>query len=378
MWSTKSFADSALDAGLNEVTFSMHGHTAALHDELTGVKGSFAQAIKGMLNLLGRAVVNIDIVINGMNYAHLDDIIRFFQRLGIHEFDLLQITPFGRAWKSENRERLFYDMEKAWPHLNLAFRNAYRPGNFIWTNRFPAAYLEGVEDLIQDPHKILDEARGRRAEFMKLIENGEPLQCRDDRCGHCFMQKFCADLQRLVAMVQGMERTDELHIDLRSEKEVRIFAGMADKFRGIATPSRIHTTFSNIDKLFDFLHNGHYQRSIIILHSDAEHLEAALRAFKASTRAEPAGGTPAVYADTPDALQLAMAEEVPVMIRAEVGMAEAIRRACANLDFVLRLEKQEQPHLVLLLVLIREYVVRIFVNILSQILLLGNIWCFTT
>jgi len=34
----------------------------------------------------------------------------------------------------------------------------------VWTNRFPVEFLEGLEDLIQDPHKMLDEVNGRRFE----------------------------------------------------------------------------------------------------------------------------------------------------------------------------------------------------------------------
>ena len=196
MFAYAPFAKSAADAGLSEVTFSMHGHTSALHDELTGIPGGFAQALRGMMNLLkdGRVVVNVDCVINGMNVRDLPDILAFYQKLGIHEFDLLQIVPFGRAWQPGNRERLFYDLESNAGHLQKAFSEAARPGNYIWTNRFPPAHLEGNESLIQDPHKLFDELRGRFDEFSRYLESGEPMRCRGERCRHCFLERMCGEL----------------------------------------------------------------------------------------------------------------------------------------------------------------------------------------
>ncbi len=193
MFAYKEFAQKAADAGLNEVTFSMHGHNSELHDTLTGIKGAFAQALRGMLNLIrdGRVVLNVDIVINGLNYKYLKEIVDFYMKLGIHEFDLLQIVPFGRAWWDEHRDKLFYDVEQAFPYINEGFKHAQQPENFIWTNRFPVEFLEGVEQLIQDPHKLYDEVHGRRDEFANFLKTGRPLQCYGERCKHCFIRPLC-------------------------------------------------------------------------------------------------------------------------------------------------------------------------------------------
>lgn len=217
MFAYPSFARQAVENGLSEVTFSMHGHTRELHDTLTGVAGGFAQAIKGMTNLLREGiVVNVDVVINGMNYRHLDDILDFYMKLGIHEFDLLQVAPFGRAWWPENRERMFYDVGEAFPYLNKAFRRAFTPGVYLWTNRFPVAYLEGIEELIQDPHKLFDEMRGRRAEFDHFIDSGQMLACWPERCPHCFLQHYCAGLMALRKRLEQGD-ADVLEVDLRQE-----------------------------------------------------------------------------------------------------------------------------------------------------------------
>lgn len=197
MFAYGKFLQEAVKAGLNEITFSMHGHNAALHDSQTGIRGSFKQALAGLGNALKQPglIVNIDTVINKQNYKQLADIIKFFTALGVHEFDLLQIIPFGRAW--DNRDKLFYDVEQAAPHLKEAFELSKNEDSFIWTNRFPARYLEGYEELIQNPKKILDEVRGRRKLFADYLESGKAPDCYPAKCQFCFLEDFCRDLREL-------------------------------------------------------------------------------------------------------------------------------------------------------------------------------------
>ncbi len=194
MFSYGGFAKRALDAGLGEVTFSIHGHTAELHDTLVGVHGAFAQETKGIRSVLrdGRAIVNIDVVLNRRNVPQLREMLEFFLRLGVREFDLLQIIPFGRAF-SEYKDDLFYDLHENFPHVQRALELKTVPGIHIWTNRFPVAHLEGHEELIQDPHKLFDEVRGREEIFEAYLSQGRELPCRSpDRCPHCYLDPYCS------------------------------------------------------------------------------------------------------------------------------------------------------------------------------------------
>lgn len=207
MFSYRAFCNRALDAGLTEATFSIHGHTPELHDRLVGVPGAFEQARKGLLNLLndGRCVVNVDIVINRLNVNYLADIVKYFIDLGIHEFDLLQITPYGRVYP-ENKDLLLYSVEEALPALRRAFQIADDPSLYIWTNRFPVYYLEGYEKLIQDPKKLYDEVNGRRGElFDPFLQNHQPLICLGERCKHCFIRNFCIALMNLKSLIDEGE-----------------------------------------------------------------------------------------------------------------------------------------------------------------------------
>ncbi len=198
MFAYRKFADAAIDAGLCEATFSMHAHEEALFDRLVGVPGAFRQALAGLKNLVGRIVVNVDVVLSRLNLPHLREILDFYIGLGIHEFDLLHMVPFGRAW-NENREALFYDPAEMAPHFRRAFEVRKRTGIVLWTNRLPARFLEGNEDLIQDPHKLHDEVRGRMAMFEAWRDRCEPPICLGDRCPYCPMDGFCQALREALA-----------------------------------------------------------------------------------------------------------------------------------------------------------------------------------
>ena len=121
---------------------------------------------------------------------------RFFIELGVGEFDLLQVVPFGNAWKNKNI--VFYDLKKAMPYLKKAFNLQYRFSDiYLWTNRFPAQYLEGFEELIQHPIKLYDEIRGRKYIFKRFIEKNKIMPCYGKRCKYCFLENFCIDLIEL-------------------------------------------------------------------------------------------------------------------------------------------------------------------------------------
>ena len=196
----KDFYRDCVEAGLGEITFSLHGHTAELHDRLTQTPEAFKRLIKGMVRAIRerRVIVNVDVVINKQNVAVIDKIVELCIGLGVTEFDLLHVIPQAAAF--DHRDELFYDVRDHLPVLQKVFRLNRHPRFVIWTNRFPVSYLEGLEDLIQDPHKMLDEVNGRRFQVRRYLDEGEPLDCRDpERCPHCFIEPFCTTTDRVVA-----------------------------------------------------------------------------------------------------------------------------------------------------------------------------------
>ena len=200
MFKYPEFLETAAKNGLDEITFSLHGHTAKLHDALVGTPGAFVEETAGLKAALasGRFIINIDIVINKQNIKHLPEMLETFIGWGVKEFDLLHIIPFGNAW-SDARDHLFYDLDGNLEYLQRTFAYARRPDIHIWLNRFPPPYTEGFEDLIQDPYKLNDEVRGRREEFDRYLSLGKKLSCREpDRCKYCYLQNLCDTLDTVI------------------------------------------------------------------------------------------------------------------------------------------------------------------------------------
>jgi MoaA/NifB/PqqE/SkfB family radical SAM enzyme len=196
----RTFYDACLAAGLGEITFSLHGHTPELHDRLTQTPGAFKRLVKGMVRAVRdrRLIVNVDVVINKQNVAVLDKIVELCISLGVTEFDLLHVIPQAAAF--DHRDELFYDVRDHYEVLQRVFKLNRHPRFVVWTNRFPVEYLEGLEDLIQDPHKMLDEVNGRRFQVRRYLDEGSALDCRHpERCPHCFIEPFCTTTDRVIA-----------------------------------------------------------------------------------------------------------------------------------------------------------------------------------
>lgn len=213
MFNYPEFLETAAKNGLDEITFSLHGHTPKLHDALVGTPGAFVEETGGLKAALadGRFIVNIDIVINKQNIRHLPEMLELFIGWGVREFDLLHIIPFGNAW-SDAREHLFYDIDGNLEYLQKAFAYARRPDIHIWLNRFPPPYTEGFEDLIQDPYKLHDEVRGRREEYDRYLSLGTKLDCREpQRCRHCYLESLCDTLDAVIE-ARGREEVDVLRV----------------------------------------------------------------------------------------------------------------------------------------------------------------------
>ncbi|MDD4530379.1 MAG: radical SAM protein [Candidatus Gracilibacteria bacterium] len=187
------FCKQVFEAGLNEVTFSIHGHNEALHDYLSGTPGVYKKAIQGILNIkkyFPKTILNMDIVVNKLNVAYLPDIIGHFMKLGIMEFDILQIVPFGNA--VINKDKLFYNGDEYIEQFKKTWELGKKPGIFMWTNRFNPEYLEGFEDMIQDPSKIKGDTLGEAYKvYEDMVINGIKPTCYQKNCKVCYMNKYC-------------------------------------------------------------------------------------------------------------------------------------------------------------------------------------------
>lgn len=193
MFSNEKFVKLSKISGLDEITFSVHGHNSEIHDKLVGVNGSFNQIVLGIKNAQNLGfIVNVDIVLNKINIEFFDKIIEFLLNIGIREFDILSLIPFGRAW--EQKDELFFDLENYKNVLRRGIKLAISKNSYVWTNRMPACFLEDFESLIQSPEKLIDEINGRKSDFDRVLLDGDKLYCFGEKCKFCSIEDLCSDI----------------------------------------------------------------------------------------------------------------------------------------------------------------------------------------
>ncbi|HIN85923.1 MAG TPA: radical SAM protein [Myxococcales bacterium] len=221
MFSYPGYLKRCLDAGLQEITFSVHGHNAKVHDALVGVKGAFEEEVRGIKMALadGRPIINMDVCLNKGNIKRIPELLHHFIDIGVKEFDLLHLIPFGNAWEEKHRKSLMYDIDDAKPYIEAALKLSERPDIHIWFNRFPPPYLEGYEHLIQDPYKLNDEARGRFEEYELWLTRNMPLSCRQkERCDRCYLQHFCDTFEETQDKI-ATDRFDAYRVSTQKDPE---------------------------------------------------------------------------------------------------------------------------------------------------------------
>jgi hypothetical protein len=62
-------------------------------------------------------------------------------KLGVYEYDILQIIPFGRGF-AEYKNTLFYNVADYEDILKETWELSKIPGMYMWTNRFYAEAFE--------------------------------------------------------------------------------------------------------------------------------------------------------------------------------------------------------------------------------------------
>jgi len=107
MFSYKDFAEKIIEAGVNHLVFSIHGHNTEIHDKLTQVPGSFNQLLKGLENLkkIGFTNIGSNTTIVKQNYKYLEEIGKFIYGQGIRNGEFIFVDPM-RGGPKENFDEI--------------------------------------------------------------------------------------------------------------------------------------------------------------------------------------------------------------------------------------------------------------------------------
>jgi MoaA/NifB/PqqE/SkfB family radical SAM enzyme len=191
------YCKSLVDAGLDFVKLSVHGHNSKIHDFLTRVPGSFISVLKAIDNLQKLQVrIEINSVLNKVNYKFYPEFVKLFANKGIGSFCFIYPLYTGRM--AENWSQIGIGIKELMPHLRKTLRLVDRlelDRRLIFN--IPRCFMSGYEKGIIEEYNMRLSAPGLlvndsdadlKASKIKL---GICSNCKDDnRCGGVWREYF--------------------------------------------------------------------------------------------------------------------------------------------------------------------------------------------
>jgi MoaA/NifB/PqqE/SkfB family radical SAM enzyme len=169
MFAYQDFCDKLIMGGIDRIYVSMHDHTKKGHENITGVPGSFNQALQGIKNLLQlKTKVNLRFIITKKNIDHLSEAIAFFKEIGVQEISLVNIEPKGAALENFNenfvplkkisdkiKENILYDgIKTSFENIPLCYMSPQYKSCY---NKIPQGIVYIFRSDKLDPSKFKEE-----------------------------------------------------------------------------------------------------------------------------------------------------------------------------------------------------------------------------
>jgi MoaA/NifB/PqqE/SkfB family radical SAM enzyme len=191
MLAYRKFTEQLIEAGANEFSPALHGHTAEIHDYLTGAKGAFRQTALGirLLRELGQTIIT-NAVITRANYRFLPELARVLVKLGVDQFQLAFVHPLGTAMTS------FYEivprMALIEPYVKEALDVGLRARRSVMTEAIPYCFMEGYHEYIGErvvPRTKIFDAKTVLEDYTeyRLTEG----KAKRDACRECIYDEAC-------------------------------------------------------------------------------------------------------------------------------------------------------------------------------------------
>jgi len=146
MYSYKKVAREIIEAGLNSIVFSIHGHNANLHDSLTQAKGSFEQLKKGIENVKEMGLKNI-----GSNTTIIK---QNYKKLGIRNSEFIFVDPtYGAAFNFF--DKLVPKISQVAPFVHRCLDIGKKNNVAHWHVRYvPLCYFTNYLDQVSELQEV--------------------------------------------------------------------------------------------------------------------------------------------------------------------------------------------------------------------------------
>ena len=203
------FARETVAAGVTDLVFSIHGHDAKLHDELTYAEGSFDDLLKGIANVRKEGLQRIfgNCTVIKQNMKELPKIAELFLRLGIHHVEFIFVDPtYGGAYT--NFSGLVPRISEAAPYMRAALDVGRRGG----TRDFVARYVPlcHFTDYLDQVSEIREVATFRTRHWAPDFKNDDVGAARaiagrekTERCEGCALYDRCEGIWKEYVRRRG-------------------------------------------------------------------------------------------------------------------------------------------------------------------------------
>ncbi|HAT72657.1 MAG TPA: hypothetical protein DCS63_07560 [Elusimicrobia bacterium] len=137
------------EAGVTEVSPSLHGSTPEVHEGLTRAAGGFGEVARGILNCRRAGFyVLTNSVVTSKNYRDLPALARLLVHLQVDQFQFAFVHLVGTAW--ENRAWLTPRKTDALPYIRDALDVGRAAGLPCYTEAIPFCLMKGYEECVAE------------------------------------------------------------------------------------------------------------------------------------------------------------------------------------------------------------------------------------
>lgn len=206
------YAKLLADAGLTFVKYSLHGHNAALHDELVAVPGAFEKNLKSIENLKKLNVgIGVNIVLNEKNYRHLVEFYELFLlKLQLSNFVIIAPLYEGNMHQNAARgARIGVKLTDMAPYIKKAYEvftriNYPKPPLLL---HFTPCVLPGYEQQMLGWSAFNTMVVNPKGEKRDLDMTAQAHTTKTDACKKCVYNDRCIGWDASYARYFG---TDEI------------------------------------------------------------------------------------------------------------------------------------------------------------------------
>lgn len=147
--SKRQYADKLVAAGANDFLFSIHGHTAVIHDQHTSLPGSFAKILEAVTNVQAAgARCRGTATVTGKNHMYVKEIVGKLIDLNMTCIHLAVFSPVAQAGGTDPAMKLSYSEAASGIKAAIDFHQASLPP--LSVKYIPFCFMVGYEQYVMN------------------------------------------------------------------------------------------------------------------------------------------------------------------------------------------------------------------------------------